>query len=316
MPVTPVSSGENPLRAIALKVASVAVFVAMSGLIKFAGDVPAGQIVFFRSLFAIPPILLLLAWRRELRGSLRTEYPWGHILRGLIGVTSMGCGFFALTRLPLPDAITLNYAQPLLIVVFSALFLGETIRLYRWSAVAVGLVGVLIVSWPQLTLFSGSGEAGLQPQTIGAIAALTGASMSAVAALLVRRLVQTERSATIVIWFSLTASSVALLTLPFGWQWLLWWQALALVCAGICGGIGQIMMTEAYRYAEVSVVAPFEYTSLILGIAVGYLVFGDLPTVYTIVGGVIVIAAGIFIIWREHQLGLERGKARKVAPTQ
>lgn len=304
----------NPLRGIALKIASVAVFVAMSALIKAGGQLPSGQIVFFRSFFAILPIVVMLAWSGELRGSLRTGTPLGHIARGTVGVLSMGLGFFALTRLPLPEAIMLNYAQPLLVVVFSALFLGETIRIYRWSAVAVGIVGVVIISWPKLTLFS-QGDMD-NDQTLGVAAALAAAAMSAVAMLLIRRLVQTERTSTIVLWFSLTASVMSLLTIPFGWQALSWPQVAALVLAGICGGIAQIMMTEAYRHAEASTVAPFEYTSMILGITVGYFAFGDVPTAYTIVGGLIVVAAGILIIWRERQLGLERGRARKVVPPQ
>ena len=133
----------NTLVGIGLKVASVAVFVGMSTTIKLAGQVPAGEIVFFRSFFAVFPVLALFAWRGELRTALSTSYPFSHIARGLVGVAAMGFGFFALMRLPLPEAITLNYAQPLLVVVFSALFLGEAIRVYRWSAVAVGLVGVV-----------------------------------------------------------------------------------------------------------------------------------------------------------------------------
>lgn len=296
-----------------LKVASVAIFVGMSSLIKAAGQVPAGQIVFFRSLFAILPIIVVLAWRHELNTALKTTRPWSHVARGIVGVTAMGLGFFALTRLPLPDAIMLNYAQPLLVVVFSALFLHEVIRFYRWSAVVVGLIGVLIISWPKLSLFDGS--AGSE-QAVGVIAALAAAAVSAVALLLVRRLVHTERTPTIVLWFSVTASVVALLTLPFGWDALTFEQYAFLIGAGISGGIAQILMTESYRNAEASTVAPFEYSSMILGIVVGYLAFGDVPTVYTIVGGLIVVAAGIFIIWRERQLGLERGKARKVAPPQ
>ena len=315
MPVPPAAIGTNPLRGIALKVVSVTVFVVMSALIKAAGQLPAGQIVFFRSFFAVLPILVMLAWRRELRGALHTANPLSHIARGVVGVTAMGLGFFALTRLPLPDAITLNYAQPLLVVVFSALFLGEAVRIYRWSAASIGLLGVVIISWPNLTLFAGEGGMESQ-QALGVAAALTGAAVSAVAMLLVRRLVQTERTSTIVLWFSLTASAMALLTVPFGWAALSWWQAGLLVAAGVCGGLGQILMTESYRHAEASTIAPFEYTSMILAIAVGYLAFGDLPTAYTIVGGTIVVAAGIFIIWRERQLGLERGRARKVAPPQ
>jgi len=298
-----------------LKVISVAVFVAMASLIKSVGKIPPGQIVFFRSFFAVLPILIMLAWRHELRTALHTSRPFGHIARGLVGVTSMGLGFYALTLLPLPEQIMLNYAQPLLVVVFSALFLGETVRLFRWSAVIVGLVGVVIISWPKLTLFT-DGDLFGSDEAMGVIACLAGAAISAVAMLLVRRLVQTEQTATIVLWFSLTASVAGLCTLPFGWASLELWQVAALVGSGICGGVGQILMTESYRHAEASTVAPFEYTSMLLGIAVGYLAFGDLPTLYTLVGGSIVVAAGLFIIWRERALGLERGRARKVAPPQ
>ncbi|TKT81253.1 DMT family transporter [Aquamicrobium sp. LC103] len=305
----------NPLRGIALKVISVAVFVAMSSCIKAAGELPAGQIVFFRSFFAIFPILVMLACWRELSTAFHTTRPMSHVMRGLIGVGSMWFTFFALTRLPLPEAITLNYAQPLLVVLFSALFLGETVRAYRWIAVTVGLVGVVIVSWPKLTLFSSGGSMG-DKEAIGAVAALLAASCSAVAMLLVRNLVHTEKSATIVLWFSISATVISLVTIPFGWAPLTAEQAALLVAAGICGGIAQIFMTEAYRHAEASTVAPFEYSSMILGILVGYFVFGDLPTVYTLVGGAIVISAGIFIILRERALGLERGKARKITPPQ
>lgn len=305
----------NPLLGIGLKIISVAIFVGMSSFIKASGQLPAGQIVFFRSFFAIFPVLAFLAWRRELGVAIRTSHPLSHVARGVVGVGSMGLGFFALTRLPLPEAITLNYAQPLLVVVFSALFLGEAIRFYRWSAVAVGIVGVLIVSAPRLTLFSTPGAMGNQ-ELLGVAAALGAAAVSAVAMLLVRRLVRTEKTATIVLWFSLTASAAALFSIPFGWEAMTARQAAFLVSAGICGGVAQIFMTEAYRHAEASTVAPFEYASLILAIAVGYLVFGDVPTAHMLVGGAIVIGAGIFIVWREQRLGLKREAVRKAAPPQ
>ncbi|PWJ92856.1 drug/metabolite transporter (DMT)-like permease [Mesorhizobium loti] len=295
-----------------LKIVSVAVFVGMQTCIKAAGTVPAGQIVFFRSFFAIFPIIAFLAFRGKLGTAFTTKRPFNHIARGVVGVCAMGLGFFALTRLPLPEAITLNYAQPLLVVVFSSIFLGEAIRVYRWSAVAVGLVGVLIISWPELTLLS-SDEALDDQEVLGVVAALVAAAISAVAMLLVRNLVQSERTATIVLWFSVTASIMSLLSLPFGWQALTPLQAALLVAAGFCGGLGQILMTAAYRHAEASVVAPFEYTSMILGVVVGYLVFGDVATLNMLVGGLIVVAAGIFIIWRERQLGLERTRTRKAS---
>ncbi|MEC9243210.1 DMT family transporter [Nitratireductor rhodophyticola] len=311
--VTEVGAERQPLMGIALKVISVSVFVMMSSLIKSAGMVPSGQIVFFRSFFAIFPIIAMLAWRRELATAFRTAHPVSHIMRGLVGVTAMGLGFFALTRLPLPDAITLNYAQPLIVVVLSAIFMGEVVRIYRWSAVAVGFVGVIIIAWPKLTLLTG--DAGLEAaQAVGVIAALCGATGSAVAMLLVRRLVQTEKTATIVLWFSVTATVLSLFTIPFGWADLSREQYLALAGAGICGGVAQILMTECYRHAELSTIAPFEYTSMLLAIVIGYFAFGDVPTLYTLVGGMIVIGAGLFIIWRERRLGLKRVAARRFVP--
>lgn len=303
------------LTAVGLKVASVAVFVVMSSAIKLAGELPTGQIVFFRSFFATLPVLALFALRGELKVALSTSHPASHVMRGLVGVASMMFTFFALTRLPLPEAIALNYAQPLLVVVFSALFLSETIRIYRWSAVVVGLFGVLIISWPKLTLFT-TGAGFTNKEALGVAAALGGAAMSAVALLLVRRLVQTEKSATIVLWFSLIASAAGLCTIPLGWAALSWEQAALLVTAGISGGVAQILMTEAYRYAEASTVAPFEYTSMLLGIVAGYFLFADLPTIHTLVGGAIVIGAGLFILWREHRPGLERSRAKAATPPQ
>jgi len=305
----------RPLLAIGLKVASVTVFVGMSTLIKAGGQVPAGQIVFYRSLFAIVPILVFLLWQRELLTAFHTQKPVSHVLRGLVGVSSMMLSFFALTRLPLPDAITLNYAQPLLVVIFGAVFLGETVRIYRWSAVIVGLVGVVIIAWPNLTLFT-SGAAIDSDQAWGVAAMLGSATISACVVLLVRRLVLTEKSSTIVLWFSLTSTVAALFTIPFGWVSLTPGQYACLIGSGLCGGVAQILMTESYRHGDVSIIAPFEYTSMILGIIIGYLVFGDVPTAHMIVGGAIVIVSGIFIIWREHRLGLERSKARRVTPPQ
>ena len=101
-----------------------------------------------------------MAWNGNLATAYKTNRPVSHFARGLVGTTAMGLGFFALTRLPLPEAITLNYAQPLFVVLFSALFLGENVRFYRWSAVIIGLIGVIIVSWPKLSLFSSGGMGG------------------------------------------------------------------------------------------------------------------------------------------------------------
>src|SRR5690606_15550932 len=192
--------------------------------------------------------------------------------------------------------------------------LGETVRVYRWSAVIIGFVGVVIIAWPKLTLFSG--PAMQSEQAVGVVATLTAAVISGFAMLQVRQLVTTEKSATIVMWFSLTCAVCRLASFAFGGTPLDGWQGFWLVTAGLCGGVGQILMTESYRHGDMSIIAPFEYTSMILGIVAGYFVFNDIPTIYTLVGGTIVVAAGILIILRARWLGLARGKARKVTPPQ
>lgn len=162
----------------------------------------------------------------------------------------------------------------------------------------------------------GSGAAMGSQERLGVLAAFGSAAISAVTMLLVRNLVYTERTATIVLWFSLTASTTALFSIPFGWKAMTAWQFAFLVSAGFCGGLGQILMTEAYCHAEASTIAPFEYTLMILGIAVGYLAFGDKPTIHIIVGSAIIIGAGILIVWREQRLRLERPAVKEAAPPQ
>lgn len=305
----------NPLRGIALKIASVAVFVVMATCIKLAPTAATGQIVFYRSFFAIFPILAYLAISGHLDEAFRTSNLTGHLVRGVLGVFAMGMGFFALTRLPLPDAIALGYAMPLLVVVYSAVFMHETVRLYRWTAVAIGLIGVMVISWPKLTVLNSAEGLSLQ-QSQGVLAALGAAATAAAVMLLVRRLVQTERTATIVLYFSLIAAVIGLATWPFGWAALSWAGSGWLVLSGFAGGLGQILLTQSYRYVHPQTVAPFEYVSIIIGTAVGYYVFSDIPSFNTAVGSVIVVAAGIFIIWREHRLGLQRRGARKVMTPQ
>ena len=303
------------LTGIALKVASVVVFVAMASCIKAAGEgVPAGQIVFFRSSLAMVPVLVYLASRRQLHTAFRTKHLVSHFWRGLVGVSAMACGFYGLTRLPLPDAIALGYTKPLVMVVLAALLLGETIRIYRWSAVLVGFVGVLIISWPLLTIFDG--DFWQNSRAMGALAALTSAILAALAMVLVRRLVVTEKTPTIVLYFSLSATLLSLATIPFGWVPLDQASLLLLCSAGVLGGVAQILLTQSYRYAEVSTIAPFEYTSIILAIVIGYFIFGDVPQWSMLIGTAIVVAAGIFIILREHRLGLERKSARQFTTPQ
>ena len=302
----------NPLRGIMLKVLSVVVFVMMQTCIKAAGpDIPAGQITFYRSAFALVPIMAYLACRRELLAAFYTKSPIGHLKRGTLGILAMIFGFYGLVHLPMPDAIAIGYSMPLIAVVFAALILKETVRLYRWSAVGVGMIGVVIISWPKLTLFNSAGAG--SEQALGAAAVLVAAVMGGFAMIQVRQLVRTEKTATIVLYFSITAAVFSILSLPFGWVPLSGFERMCLIASGFFGGLGQILLTESYRQADVSTVAPFEYTSIILGIGIAYALFGDVPTISTLIGTAITVSAGIFIIYREHQLGLERKAARKAS---
>ncbi len=304
----------QPLRGITLKVTSVAIFVAMASLVKAAtAEVPPGQAVFFRALFAIPVIVAWLSWLGEFPVGLRTARPLSHLLRGLVGTGAMGLGFAGLSLLPLPEATAIGYAAPMLVVPLAAMILGEKVRLFRLSAVALGLTGVLIIIWPRLTILQ-EGQAATG-ETLGAILVLGGAFCAALAQVLVRGMVAQENTAAIVFWFSVSATVVSLFTIPFGWVMPSGIVIVMLIAAGLLGGIGQIVLTSSYRFAEVSVIAPFEYASMLLAVASGYMFFAEVPSRETLIGAALVICAGIVIILRERQLGLKRGRARdKMTP--
>jgi drug/metabolite transporter (DMT)-like permease len=304
----------HPLRGIGLKLASVLVFIVMSAMIKTtAQHVPAGQAVFFRSFFAIPVILGWLIWTREFPAGLRTANPLGHVWRGFAGTCAMGMGFAALGYLPLPEVTAIGYAAPLLTVVFAAMFLNEEVRLFRLTAVALGLVGVMIVLSPRLTVVSGGGG---HQEAFGAMLVLGGAVFSALAQVFVRKLVAGERTGTIVFYFSVTSTLLSLVTIPFGWVMPTPVEAATLVAAGLLGGVGQILLTSSYRFADASVVAPFDYASMLFALAFGWFFFGELPTVTMLAGAALVVTAGLLIIWRERALGLKRARQRKAMTPQ
>lgn len=301
----------QPLRGIALKVTSVCVFVAMASLIKATSDhVPPGEAVFFRCFFAIPVVMVWLIAQGKLGEGLKMVSPMAHLWRGLIGTMGMGLGFAGLGLLPLPEVTAIGYASPLLVVVFAAMFLGEQVRLVRLSAVALGLIGVMIVLSPRLSV----GAAINTEETLGAVVVLGSAFFAALAQVFIRKLVQTESTSAIVFWFFVTASLLSLLTLYWGWVIPGPAEVAMLVMAGVLGGIGQILVTSSYRFADASLIAPFDYTSMLLALAVGFFIFGEVPTAPMLTGAAIIIAAGVMIILREGQLGLKRDRQRKAMP--
>lgn len=305
----------NPLKGIALKLCAVILFITMVSLLKATADhVPVGEAVFFRSFFAIPVILGWLILRGDLRTGLKVKSRMEHFWRGFVGSMAMGLSFAALGLLPLPEVTALGYAAPLLTVVFAAMFLDEKVGVFRIAAVGLGLVGVLIVVSPRLSLLQGDtvGTA----QAVGAIMVLLGAVCAALAQIYIRKMVQTEQTSAIVFYFSVTSTLLSLLTIPFGWVVPTGTELVLLVLAGLFGGAGQIFLTSAYRFADASVVAPFDYASMVFALLIGFFIFDEVPTGTMLLGALIVILAGCIIIWRERQLGLKRGQARSAKTPQ
>ncbi|MEI2383819.1 DMT family transporter [Breoghania sp. JC706] len=301
---------------IVLKILSTIVFTVMSALIKLVIDeVPTGEVVFARNFIGMVPVLLMMAFQGQLPLALKTQRPLGHFLRAIVGVSAMGLNFAALAFIPLPDATAIGYAAPLLTVVMAVFLLSEVVGIYRWSAVGVGFVGVIIILSPNL------GNSHLDHGTaVGASLALTATLFMAGAAIIVRKLITSERSSTIVVWFSASSSVIALATIPLG---LLWpsqaWvmpnaeQWLVMIAIGLLGGLGQILMTTSYRFADASTIAPFDYTTIIWATALGWLMFAEVPGPLVIVGSAVVIAAGLFVLYREHRLGIDRTRARRAS---
>lgn len=299
----------QPIKGIALKLCSVLMFISMASLIKATSDhVPPGEAVFFRSLFAVPVILGWLAIRGDLRTGLKVKSRMAHFWRGFVGTAAMGMMFAGLGFLPLPEVTAIGYAAPLLTVIFAAMFLGEHVGVFRLASVALGIAGVLIILAPRMTLLSE--ETVQMTQAVGAVLTLMGAVCAALAQIYIRKLVQSEQTAAIVFYFSLTSTALSLMTLPFGWVLPAPREAMLLIAAGFIGGLGQIFLTSAYRFAGASVVAPFDYASMIFALLIGYFVFAEVPTAQMLTGAAIVIAAGVLIILRESHLGLKRSKAR------
>lgn len=298
------------LTGIGLKILATLLFTVMSALIKLLeGRVPVGEIMFSRNLFALLPIGVMLLWRREFAAALRTSRPGGHVLRALVGCASMFGSFAALQRLTLPDATAIGYGAPIFGVVLAALILRERVGVYRWSAVAVGFIGVMVMLSPYLSGFDlAAGDA----QVEGAAYALAAAVGSALAMVQVRRLTQTETTASIVFYFSLSATVISLATVPFGWVMPGPGDAVVLLAIGVLGGAAQICLTQSYRHAPASLLASFDYLTMLWSVAIGYVVFSEVPTRAVLFGAAIVIAAGLFVIWRERRLGIDRTEAKRV----
>lgn len=292
------SSLDRPLAGIACKVAASLLFSLMFAAIRWLGPYfPIGEIVFFRSLFGIP-VIVAAAFAMGGPSLLATKRIDSHALRSIAGTISMFCNFAAYIYLPLADATAIGFAAPLFVVILAALVLSERVHAYRWSAVVIGFVGVVIIAGP---------EAGMSRAALyGALFALAGAGLTALAMIFLRRMSAHEHSITIAFYYTLTSTAVSLTTLFLGWNVPTSAEALVLVLIGLTGGVGQLFLSFSYRYGEASVLAPFDYTAMLWAVLLGYFFFGELPAVQVWLGGAVVTAAGLLILWRERKLGRAR----------
>ncbi|WP_120634793.1 DMT family transporter [Ruegeria sp. EL01] len=301
-------TSHRPVLAVTLKLSALFLFTSMSALVKvLSEDFPPGELVFFRSLFAIPIIIIWLIARGELAQGFVVKKPMGHFWRGVLGTTAMGLTFTGLSLLPLPEVTAIGYATPIFTLILAAVMLGERIRMIRIGAVALGLFGVLIMVWPRL----GSTEMETAA-TIGALCVLGATIARSFVQIHIRQLVQVDHPAAIVFYFCVTGTLLSGLTAFWGWTMPTWEQATILIAVGLTGGVAQILVTSSYRFGQASMLAPYDYTTMLFAIVIGYIWFDELPTVAILIGAALVIAGNVVVIWREHQLGLERGKARSV----
>jgi len=306
----------NLFKAIGFKLISALLFAAMSALVRQLGDVaPVGQMVFFRSAFAILPVVVIYAIRGELLTAVRTGRPFGQLGRGLLSVGGMFTNFSALTRLPLADATAISFASPLITVALAAIILKERVRIYRWSAVLVGFAGVIVMLVPHFDFGSYAAAGVASAAAVGSVFALTSAVCNAGTVIQTRRLTQSETTSSIVFYFSAVCAIAGALTLPFAWHSPTGSELIALISLGVLGGVAHIFLTESYRHATASVVAPFDYSAMLWALLLGYWLFGELPSALVYVGAAIVAGAGLYVIWRERELGLQRPDEAEGPPT-
>ncbi len=290
---------QNRLLGIALRIGAATSFAFMAALIKlgYASGVSTPELAFYRFAFGLPPLFAWIALSRNF-GAWRTERPMAHIARAAIGLATMILAFSALAYLPLAEATTIGFAAPLFAVMLSALVLKEPVGKHRWSAVALGFVGVVIVMQPE----------GSHLPPLGLWLAIAAAFGVGIVTITIRQIGRTEGTQTTVLWFSIL-SMLALATLlpAYGraheagtWG--------ILIALGLFGGFGQLFLTASLRYAPVPVVVPFDYSQLLWAVLLGWWLFETRPPATTWAGAAVIIASGLYTVYREHRLGRDKPK--------
>ena len=288
---------QNRLLGIGLRLGAATSFAFMAAAIKLGYEAGANtvELVFYRFAFGLPPLLVWIAWSRNF-SAWRTDRPGAHLLRAAMGLTTMVLAFSALGYLPLAEATTISFAAPLFAVMLSALVLGEAVGVHRWSAVAAGLLGVLIVMQP------GGEDLPLQGLIIAVLAAFGIACVN----ITIRQIGKTEGPQTTVLWFTVTSMIVVGTLMPVYAQSHDAWTWAILAGVGTFGGLGQLFLTASLRFAPVPLIVPFDYTQLLWAVLLGWLLWGTQAPATTWVGAAVIVASGLYTVYREHRLGRER----------
>lgn len=291
---------QNRLAGIGLRLGAATSFAFMAAAIKIGHNwgIQTLELVFYRFAFGLPPLLLWIAWSRNL-GAWRTARPAAHLMRAAIGLTTMVLAFSALAYLPLAEATTISFAAPLFAVALSALLLREPVGRHRWSAVALGFAGVLIVMQP----------GGEQLPLTGLVIAVLAAFGVACVNITVRQIGKTEDPQTTVLWFTATSILVVGVLMPFYAEPHDLRDWLVLLGVGTFGGLGQLFLTTSLRYAPVAVIVPFDYTQLLWAVLLGWLLWGTEAPGTTWIGAAVIVASGLYTLYREHRTGREKPRA-------
>ena len=282
---------KHDLKRGALLLASATFFTAaLNALQKLTGStLPALEIIFFRNLFSLPFVLLIAARTTIV---LRTHHFGGHLLRSVVGLVSMIMVVITVTRLPLAEQQVLSYTQPLFLVLLSIPLLHEKPSLQRWSAVSLGVSGVIVVAMGKGLLHGAAGTVAHWAYFV----ALAQGAVGALTTMQIRQLSATEASTTIALWQAILMTVMTALPLPFIWTTPSMTDAACLVAVGAFAGIAQVLQTEAFASAQVSAIGPFAYSGLLWAGLIGWFGFGEVPGVAMVLGGLLIIGSGVWML--------------------
>ncbi len=266
---------------------SVCTFSIMDLIVKWSGDYAIGQVMFFRGFFGIIPTFFLIP-REKLKFFYKTNRLKEHFFRSIMGLIALVAIFIALRKLPLAIVVSISFAAPLFITVLSIFLLSEKVGIYRWLAVLIGFIGVIIISEPGIK----------ETNYLYFLPLIFCIGMSFVT-ITIRKLSTTEPIWLISIFFSIMILIASLFTIPFGWVMPNLKDFVLLMMVGIMGGSANLFLTQSYKLSEVSLVAPLKYLSLVFAIIFGYLIWNEIPTVKTLIGALLVVSASLIIFRRE-----------------